>query len=294
MAIASTSTLVGKVEDVSDVISMIDPAATPYVTSIGSEKVHNQTFGWQEDYLDAPGENAAVEGAAAGDANYTPTVMVENRTQIMKKVFGVTGSVDAAKLHGRKSEKARQQVNAGKSLKRDQEKALLSGQAKAAQAGAVGAKTASLQALISADMIDRPSTAAAFTEARLLAKFQACYTAGGTPSILSYAPKHANTVNAFAIAGGRTRSLNDKTTTITNVVSVYESSFGTLKTVLNRLQLESDVIAYDPSLCKLAWYRPWATRELAVTGDSDNYMTIGEFGLKNYNSKGHFVIGNNT
>jgi hypothetical protein len=166
---------------------------------------------------------------------------------------------------------------------------VLSGQAAVAGNGStVARKTASMQAQLDASMVD--STASALQQNKFLAKFQACYNAGGKPSIVSVNPDKANTINAWATG----RVINDKNTTLTGYVDVLQTSFGTVKVQLNRLQPSADLICYDPELAKLAWLRPWQTTELAKTGDSEKTMLLGEFGLKNMHQFGHFALRNLT
>ena len=51
MAGMESYTVVGTKEDVSDVITMISPTKTPFLSSIGTRPVHNKIFEWQEDAL---------------------------------------------------------------------------------------------------------------------------------------------------------------------------------------------------------------------------------------------------
>ena len=65
MANYQTYQMVGIKEDVSDVITNLSPRKTPFQSAIGSEKVTQPLFQWQEDSLRAAGANAQVEGADA-------------------------------------------------------------------------------------------------------------------------------------------------------------------------------------------------------------------------------------
>ena len=44
MAAFTAYDVVGKKEDISDIITNISPTDTPFISSIGSEKVHNTLF----------------------------------------------------------------------------------------------------------------------------------------------------------------------------------------------------------------------------------------------------------
>jgi hypothetical protein len=51
MATFQTYTEVGVKEDISDIITNISPRKTPFISSIGNEKIHQPLFQWQEDSL---------------------------------------------------------------------------------------------------------------------------------------------------------------------------------------------------------------------------------------------------
>lgn len=106
MTMYSTYDQIGIAEDISDVITNISPTKTPFQTSLGSEKVDNRLFQWQEDSLRAQASNKFLEGFVAADVARTPTVMRQNYTQIMSDVFRISSTADAVKTYGRAKETA--------------------------------------------------------------------------------------------------------------------------------------------------------------------------------------------
>jgi hypothetical protein len=119
----SSFDVVGKKEDVSDIISNITPTKAPFTSLTKSESVHNTVFQWQEDVLRDPAANAQVEGFTATNTARTPTVMRSNVTQIMQDTFAVTGTNDAISKYGRGKESAREAAKAAAALKLDLEAA---------------------------------------------------------------------------------------------------------------------------------------------------------------------------
>src|SRR5690242_12889212 len=97
---------VGAKEDVADVISNISPTKTPFQSGIGSEKVHNKVFDWQEDSLRAVIDNNQAEGFDATFITVQPTVMRENVTQILAEAFEIAGTTDVISVYGRARESA--------------------------------------------------------------------------------------------------------------------------------------------------------------------------------------------
>jgi hypothetical protein len=106
-------------------------------------------------------------------------------------------------------------------------------------------------------------------------------------------PADSLIVNTFAAASGRQRDFgNDKK--IVNVVDLYVSPFGELKVALNRFQLTSEALLIDPEMWAKCVLDNWQKEELAKVGDANRYMIVGEFSLKNKNSKGNGRIANLT
>lgn len=283
---------VGKKEDISDVISNISPTATPFQSVIGSETVNNTLYQWQEDELAAVAANAAVEGADGSDADLSPTVMRSNTTQIFAKTIKVSATADVVSTYGRAKETAYQLSKKSAELKREMEYALV-GVAQNAVAGStsvarkfgnVWGNDSAGTAIINSAVITNNSTAAALTEAMILATNQKLYEAGGDASYLMIKPADSLIVAGFAAASGRTRDF-DTGTKVVNVVDIYVSPFGTQKVVLNRFMKADAALLFDPANWKKAVLRPFSRTLLAKTGDADRHFIVGEFGLKHVNYK---------
>lgn len=292
MTTYQTYEMVGIKEDISDIISNISPTKTPFQSAIGSEKITQTLFQWQEDSLRSVQGTAAapLEGADASYITVTPTVMRTNRTQIFVEAVQVSGTTDVVSTYGRAKESAYQLAKSSAALKRDFENALV-GTAQTAVTGAdaTARNMAGVQAQITAgNNVYTGGASTPMTEANLLTALQNVYTAGADPSIISVTPAVSLVVAGFAAASGRYRTLqtgdSNSQTTITNVVNLYVSPFGEQKVVLNRFQKASEqAIIYDPDMWTKAVLRPWTRETLAKTGDSSKQMIVGEFSLKHKN-----------
>jgi hypothetical protein len=276
---------VGIAEDISDVISNISPTKTPFQTSIGSEKIDNRLFQWQEDSLRAVIDNKALEGFVAADVARTATTLRSNYTQILSDVFRISSTADAVRTYGRAKETAYQLAKTGEELKRDLENAFV-GMNNAAVAGV---ETTTAREMASAlNMIDAGNViaggTAALTETMILNCHKACFDAGGEPEILMIKPADALIVAGFAAASGRQRDFG-AAKTITNVVDLYVSPWGELKVVLNRFLLSTVAFMYDPNMYKKAVLRNWSRERLSKDGDAERHMVVGEFSLKHKNFK---------
>jgi hypothetical protein len=290
MALYTSYDQVGKAEDVSDIISNISPTKTPFVSSIGDDKVTARLFEWQEDSLRAVQVNANLEGFTAADATLTATTSRTNVTQILEKTIKVSMTSDAVKLHGRAKETAYQLAKASEEVKRDLEHAMV-GLLQAAVTGdaATARKFASAASQIHADTTTAGGTSA-LTEAMVLANHQAVYNAGADPSIFMIKPADSIIVANFAaVANTRIRDYGDGTK-IVNAVKLYVSPFGELKVVLNRFMKTTNAITYDPAMWKRAVLRNWSRTLLAKVGDNESHMIVGEFSLKHMNQKASGLI----
>lgn len=113
-------------------ISMISPQDTPFVSMTGKESINQTIFSWQIDSLAKVNENnAQIEGSAANDdTDLRPTAIRSNVTQILRKVVKVSDTANTTANYGRGRELMYQLEKAGKEIKRDLEKILLSAQAR--------------------------------------------------------------------------------------------------------------------------------------------------------------------
>jgi len=310
MATYKTYESVGNREDLTDVIYNISPTDTPFMSSVGKTNATAVYHEWQTDSLaDATTANAVVEGADATSATLAPTTRVGNRTQISQKTIQIAGTLESIDKAGRKSEKAYQLSKASSELKRDMEKILLSNQAAVTGDASTARKLGSLQAWLETNYVGAGTagsdgttarvsgTDAAFTETMLKNAVKAAYEQGGNPSVLMVTPTQKQVVSGFAgIAEQRYQAPSNAPTTIVGAADVYLSDFGTLSVVPNRFMTadadDDGEVAFvlDPEYASIAYLRPFATNELAKTGDSEKTQLLVEYTLEVKNEKAHAII----
>jgi hypothetical protein len=278
---------IGIAEDISEVITNLSPRKTPFQSAIGSEKVTQPLFQWQEDSLRAVAANAAVEGADASFITVVPTVMRNNYTQIFTEAVQVSDRADIVKTHGRKKEFAYQMAKSAAQVKRDLENVLVgTAGTKASGSAAVASTMAGFQQQLDATTVSYMGAATALSEVGLVAALQTAYTNGADPTRIHVTPSNSVVLAAFASAAGRYRTItgpNDKTTTLVNVVNLYVSPFGEQKVEINRFQKAKNTLIFEPDMWQKVTLRPWERKNLAKTGDSTKAMILGEFSLKHKN-----------
>ena len=298
---------VGLREDLSDVIYDISPQDTPIMSSIGKKNARQTYHEWQTDSLAAATTaNAAVEGADATAAPLSATTRIGNYTQIVQKTVQVSGTLDAVDKAGRRSEKAYQLAKASAELKRDIETIITANQGADAGSSATARKMSSLLSFIKTNTNKSSGTTAGtdpttsgistrgdgttrtFTETMLKDVVQKVFTSGGTPTLLVVGPALKQTVSGFTgLAANRYNSSATGDITILAGADLYQSDFGVLQIVPNRFMRTRDALVLDPEYAALAYLRPFATNDLAKTGDSEKTQILAELTLEVNNEAAH-------
>ena len=287
--------LVGKKEEVSDIISLITPSDTPFLSSIGTEKVQNDLYQWQEDQLRAVATNAKLQGADGVDTTRDQPTMRTNGTQILAETFKIAGTTDAIKTYGRDKTSLRELMKTGKLLKMDLEHALVgTAQTYTVATESVAGVFAGVQAQIAAGTTTTLGTAGPITETLIVELHQKLYNEGSDGTILMVKPSDSRIIAGFSQQSNRQMYVSNGETKVTNVVNIYESPFGTVRVTKNRRIRSQNALIYDPKNWKLAVLRNWFTEKLAKTGDSQRWMAVGEFGLKHTNRLASAQLANLT
>lgn len=305
MAAWTAYDVVGKKEDISNVISNISPTAAPFTTSTAEESIDNTLFQWQEDALAAVNlANAAIQGADATETAAVATVMRQNYTQILQKTLKVAGTTDAVARYGRAKETAFQLGKFSAEVKRDLEAIMTS----AVQVAVVGSnvaasKMAGFSAQVAAanivktinggTVLGTATTGTPMTEVQFVSALQLLYSAGAEPKLVLIPPGESVSIAAFASAAGRYRTLDtgsagDKK--IVNAVNLYVSPFGEVKIAMSRFQEAYDHLIFDPSMWKRCVLRPWSRETLARAGDATKMQILGEFSLKHKNQLASAIV----
>ncbi|MFD1326754.1 DUF5309 domain-containing protein [Mycoplana ramosa] len=303
MPVLTTATATNVKEDLSNIISMISPEETPFVSSIGKTKATATKHEWLQDSLAAANkDNAVAEGADAGDAALATTVRLSNQAQIFSKVGVVSGTLQAVSTAGTSDELARQIAKAGKEIKRDIEAAMVSanpsvavgtrklGGAEAwiktnAQHGANGATAGYSAGAVGAVTA---GTGRALTETMFISALQGIWNEGGDPKIVIAPGTLKSKISSFVGAGTKQQMAKDKT--VYQAVDTFVSDFGTVSVLPHRFMSTTTVICFDPDLWNQAVVRSISKEKLAKTGDSDKFQLITEVTLECLNEAGNAKI----
>ena len=311
MAQFTTANAVGEREDLSDVITRIDPDETPIFSALRKETGNGVFAEWQvQELAAAVATNYQNEGADASYATPTATTRLGNYMQISQKDAQVSGTLDAVDKAGRDAEVAYQKVLKGLELRRDIEKYLNSDTARSASDPR---KAGTLSSWITNVSIASDETAfnagvgtgthvpamdgtnRTMTLAMIDAAMQAAYTDGGQPNMLVVSPaKKASfsDLNSGSVATNQINYTAPREAAIVGSVSLYLSDYGQLDVVIDRFASDDRVYLLDSdyaSICTLP-NRNFTVDDLAKTGDSEKFQIITEFTLKVSAPKAHGAV----
>lgn len=259
---------------------------------------------WQTHALTAASSsNFVIEGDDATTDAATATVRVYNYCGISDKVALVTGTVDAVKKAGRKSEMAFQMSKRLPELKRDVEKAMLENQAYAAGTDTTARIVAGAQAWIKTNQdkaadatactgdgsdIHTDGTARALTETMIESVLASCWDNGGNPTMGVCGKFQKRKIAGFS--GNATKTI-DAGKKVVNTVDIYVDPLGNeIKFVPSR-QAPADVVyLFDMEHIKFGTLRDFQTSPLAKTGDSERKQILVEWTLEMCTEKAHGIV----
>lgn len=298
----------GNREDLSDILYDISPTETPFMSAIGRTTATATNHEWLTDELEAPADNAHVEGDDANPVDAAPRKRLGNYTQIFKKHAVVTGTQEKVlKGGGIKSEMAYQVARRLKAMKRDAERALV-GTANAKVAGndttaremgsfvtylsgtsyAAGA-TGTAPAGNGADT-GTAGTARDLTEDILKDALEQLWEqSGGNDNVLAICGSHVRgVISTFTASSTRNVTTDDRK--LVASIDVYDGDFHTVTVTPDRFSDPKALFVVDPEYVKMADLRGVSSKDLAVTGDSMRKEIVWETTLEVCNPKAHIAI----
>lgn len=279
----------GNREDLIDIIVNISPTKTPVLSMTESVRAFATLHEWQTDTLNSPAVNAGVEGDDSTAVAVGPTIRLNNYTQILTKNFIISGTQEIVRKAGRSSEIGYQVQKLTKELATDIEYALVINTNSASGSATVARQMKGLAGWIATNAASATANRT-LTAAILDANLQIIWAAGGDPDVILSGGNQKVAIAAFT---QNTRYIAAEASKVVNSVDIYQSSFGTLKTVLSHIMnttLNNQVFNLDMSYWRKAWLRPVGLAELARTGDARKFQMVAELTLESLNEKASGVI----
>lgn len=288
-------------EDLRDIIYDISPQDTVFLNRAGRGSAKSTTHEWQTDALAAAAKNANIEGDAFAAAARTLPSRLKNYTQIARKDIEVTGTSQAVNTAGYRKQLAYDTMKAGKEIKRDMEKDLLSDEPASAgtsvsprvSAGAeawiyapnhilvnqTGATTtAPVSGFATSPVTDGSATA--FTETGLKSMLQKAWSAGGDVDTILVGASLYDKISGFTGIATRFRDVAaGQQAQIIGAADVYVSAYGKHSIQLSRWCRTTTVFCLQMSSWEVAYLRPFDVVDIAKVGDAERKMLIAEYTL---------------
>lgn len=311
MAIYTSYAQKGKKLSFANWISNISPEETPFTSAIGKEGIKQTMHQWQADSLSpASADNAVAEGSVAVDGDLKPTVVINNITQILRKVAKVSDTADMTDNYGRGRELQYQLAKAGKEILRDFESSALKNGVKSDD-GSIR-KLGGFQALVGmtagkvnetghtgeqpdpdtgAVVVAKSGTAGTFTEDQLFDLTAQLYMAGAKADTIMVNPAHAKFFSKMQEKDGTRIRYFENRKDITLEVSTVTDPLGQkFSIVFNRLMPADAVYIFNPNDWTQLVFRAPKREELAKDGSYEKWMIEMEASLRHRNPYASAVL----
>ena len=317
MASTKTYAVSGNREDLSDIVTLLEPEATPFVSMAKKATASGTFFEWQTDNMATPSFAGVLEGedASSFDDKAANRAKLGNHIQKLRQTYAVSDLQEIVDTAGVTSEFANAESKAVRELKRNLESAVCSSQDRQADDGTNPYKTRGMFKWlgVGGQPSDIPTfaqnvandTTGTQTESTLNTVLQELYEANGMPGgqlTLIAGPSLKREISNFARQEGSTTALSFQVTQpaeskkITLSVNFYEGDFGNIAILpsvfLNRTSGSATVDAdagllIDPEYVGIHMLKAESTSELENRGGGRRGFADLVAGLACYSPKAH-------
>jgi hypothetical protein len=311
-------------EDLADDIFRVTPSDTPFVSAIGRGTAKGVFHEWQTHALaSVDTANAQIEGDEFTYSDPAATVRVGNRTQILRKTYLISNTLEAVDKAGRDSEIAFNRVAKGLELRRDIEAMCIGKNAASVTGNGTTARVSgSLSSWLTSNDNGTPGASPAsrgtsggaggFTSGNTAAATDGtvrAFTQGMLDGVIGRMYDNSGMVDDVIGMAGRVQKTawtnfdgiasqiqtNTKDRVIMATADVYASQFGNIKIMPNRYirqtsSVDREVYLVRPAYAKLAVLRPIQEMRPAITGDAEKRVLLTECTLQVDNEAAHGVI----
>lgn len=240
--------------------------------------------------------NAALEGDDASAARFTARSRQTNYTQIFSATVEVSGSEQAVRHVGLKDELDYQKNQRLRELLRDLENTVINGMAPVSNQQGSATVRRSLRGILGSIVSNRFSpgngipTGTTLTEAQLNAALREIWnSSAGNVDLIVCGGAQKRAINGFVASNRRYSAEGEQ---FKSIVNVYESDFGVCRVVLSRYVPADTVLLLDSSRVDVMPLsgRSFHYKPLALTGDREAGLLVGEYTVEMRNENAHGTI----
>ena len=307
---------VGLKEDVHDLIYMVSPEETPFLTKCRKTKASNTFHEWQTDSLRASSTgNAHIEGDATTAVARTATTRLGSYTQIFKDAITVSDTDEGLQKYARAKEMAYQVLKAGKEQRLDVEATIFNNQARAAGSSSAARNLAGAPAWLTTnvdfqtggspssganptgdgtDARTDDSTTTAFSQTKFDSIMQSIWENGGNPDTCYLSAYQMNIALGFTGNNNQRSAVQAGDERVIKSLAVYVTPWGTISFQPSRECRGRDVWIMQDDMWEIAQLRPAKSVELAKNGDNSTRQLVQELTLVCKNEAASGLIADNS
>lgn len=158
-AAPGTGAGVGNREDLTNILSQLDPVSSPLVSLSPKRKASGTNHEWQMDQLSAPAHTGLLEGAdvTSFDDKFEDRIRIGNVCQGFRRNYGVSQVQQAVSSAGNNAGRAEARVKCMRELKRDIEAAVWSNQVRTTGSGSTKSLLQGMTTWLTTALADVPS-----------------------------------------------------------------------------------------------------------------------------------------
>ena len=270
--------VIGKREDLINIITNISPEETVFMSRIGKKTAKNRLHEWTTEALQASNSaNAVIEGASAAFASGDSTVRsrVNNVTQILRKPFSTSYTQEEIDVAGVSSEFDHQRELKTKELARDMNAALIN------QSSATGDSTTARTMRGALDAISTNTATGnslPLEQSTYNALMQTIWQAGGRPNATYVHGFNKRTISSWTQPLNRNIDASGKKLVVS--VDTYDSDFGVQMILLEREMPTSQVMCLEEKYWNSCFLRPLFFEEMGKVGEQRRGSVVSELTLE--------------
>ena len=287
-------------EDLSQIITNVDPDETPLYSKASKPKAANTNTEWLTDALRASADNAHIEGDDTTAEARTAQVRLGNFTQIFKNAVVIPDTDEGLDNAGKGRAMAYEVMKVAKEQKLDIERALFLNNAKVGGSSTVAREFAGLPTWLTTntsggagasdptgDGTDTRSggTARALTQTIFDGIMQSVWDAGGKPDTVYLPSNQMNAVLGFVGSNNQRATIDASKTKVMNVTDVYMTPWGTVEFKMDREMGLDQLFVVQSEMIEIPTLRGMKNVALAKTGDNEKRQITCELTLKVRNEK---------
>ena len=280
---------VSRREDLLDLITNVDATEDTLMSDFGTSTANNTLHEYLGDTLKSVGDNAQAEGATPTYADRTDPTRMNNKTQIVRVDFQVSGTEDAVNKAGMDTRFAYEMRKAMVEWRNDAEFALMRGSSASGASGTARRLDGVKQCI---STVATAQSGVSLNETQLNDYIENTWNVSSGVVDTIYVPSRLKRrISGFT--GGATKQVQVEDKKLINTVDVYTSDFGTHNVKLHRYTYQSgdnnyDIVGLQTKYWKVAHLRRPKFEELAKTADAKNGIILGELTLESLAQKANF------